>query len=196
MAFANAATMLLQISMSDHVHKNTSWNRWLLYGAVGLIVFIVDQATKACTLLIGPRGIGLPGIITLRSVSNSGAAFSLAQGYSALFLFIAIAVVVLLTFYVGYFRPQNKLILIGTGLIVGGATGNALDRFLTGRILDFISLDCIHFPIFNVADAAITCGFALILIIVWRRGVGILFPLVPRKSQAPQCSSNNKKSMK
>lgn len=168
--------------MSDYAHNKTSWNRWLLYGTVGFIVFIVDQATKACTLLIGPRAIGFPGIITLRSVSNNGAALSLAQGCSALFLFIAIAVVVLLTFYVGYFRPQNKLILIGAGLIVGGASGNALDRFLTGRVLDFISLDCIHFPIFNAADAAITCGFALVLIIVWRRGVDILFPSVPRKT--------------
>ena len=182
MVFVNAAMMLLLISMSDHAPSNTSWNRWLLYAAVGLIVFIVDQVTKAFALLIESRAIGLPGVITLRSVSNDGAAFSLAQGYSPVFLFIAIAVVAFLTLYVGHFRPQNKIILIGAGLIAGGATGNALDRFLTGRVLDFISLDCIHFPIFNIADAAITCGFALILFIVWRNGVGALFPPVPRES--------------
>lgn len=157
------------------------WDQRLLYGIVALVILVIDQLTKAGTFLMNSRILGFPGIITLHSVTNDGAAFSLGRGYAVSFLVIAALVVGFLTFYIWRLRPRNTFILMGAGLIAGGAIGNALDRIFRGSVLDFISLDCIHFPVFNIADAAITCGFSLILIIALRHGIDVFFPQAQRK---------------
>jgi len=101
---------------------------------------------------------------------NYGAAFSFlsdAGGWQR-WLFTGLASVVTLVLIVWLFRLQakEKLTAAGLGLIIGGAVGNLIDRVLNGYVVDFIDVyyQDWHWPAFNLADSAITCGVILLLL--------------------------------
>ncbi|SEO97149.1 signal peptidase II [Trujillonella endophytica] len=140
--------------------------RLLLAIAVG--VLLLDLATKLLVVATLDRGEDvrlLGGALHLTHARNTGAAFSFAEGFTVFFTLIAVAVAVVIV------RAARRLFSLGwavaLGLVLGGAVGNLLDRvfrdpgFLRGGVVDFISVFAPggeFFPIFNVADSAITCG--------------------------------------
>ena len=132
-------------------------------GVVAAIVLGLDQLTKhtiAAGIAVGDEKKFLPGV-TLVHVRNSGVAFSIFSGGGALVLvFTLVALVVL----VGYFsrRPDRPLLWLPTGMLVGGAIGNLIDRIGSGAVTDWIKLP--HWPAFNVADISITFG---VLVLLW-----------------------------
>jgi signal peptidase II len=106
---------------------------------------------------------------------NTGAAFSFladASGWQRwLFVVLALAVSVALIVWMRRLNARvHGLLACGLALIVGGALGNMIDRLLLGRVVDFIHVHWgrAYFPAFNVADAAITIGAAVLLIDAWR----------------------------
>jgi signal peptidase II len=98
-------------------------------------------------------------------VTNSGAAFSLLEGFGSIIALIAIAAAVFI--FLLAVQVDSKGEIIALGLVLGGALGNLTDRvfrgdgFLDGGVIDFV--DFSFFPAFNVADSAITVGAALAL---------------------------------
>jgi signal peptidase II len=150
----------------------------LLLAAIALGVYGLDQLTKFLITsrlaendvvpLLGP-------VLQLHYVSNSGAAFSFATGFTWIFSIVAVGVVVVIV----WFARRIKSLAWATmfGLVLGGAIGNLNDRlfrppgFGVGHVIDFISI--YGFPaIFNVADVAITTAMAL-FILLSLRGVGL-----------------------
>lgn len=136
----------------------------LLLWSVAAVVVLVDRATKvwAERALAEPRDL-IDGVLTLRFTTNSGGAFSL--GDRAPLLFAVAAIVVCGAIVVTSFRPRPTLHAVALGLILGGALGNLLDRImrgpgLSGRVVDFVDLHV--WPVFNVADASIVVGAALL----------------------------------
>ncbi len=136
----------------------------LILWAIAGTVLVVDRLTKrwAEHALTQPRDL-IDGVLTLRFTTNSGGAFSL--GDRAPLLFAIAAIVVCGAIVVTSFRPRPTAHAVALGLILGGATGNLLDRVLrgsglSGRVVDFIDLHV--WPVFNVADAAIVGGAALL----------------------------------
>lgn len=136
------------------------------YLRAGLLVAVVlglDQLTKHAVvsgIAVGQARKVLPGI-KLVHVRNTGVAFGFFSGGGALVLvFTLVALAVLL----GYFllRPTRPWLWVPTGLLIGGALGNLLDRVLHGAVTDFIKLPA--WPAFNVADMAITFG---VLALLW-----------------------------
>ena len=136
-------------------------------GLVGL-----DQLTKwwAVEALTEPiRTIDLFWTLRLRYLENRGTAFSLTDDTGPIVSLVALAVVVLL---LRSGRSQrSRLVLVGYGLVVGGTVGNLVDRLfrtraddglLGGGVVDFVDLQ--WFPVFNVADAALTIGIGLLLV--------------------------------
>lgn len=121
--------------------------------------------------MLPSSGIGLPGFITLRPVENTGAAFSIAAGQTVFFIVFALVVVAALIFYAFSVRPKSLALIFACALVVGGAIGNVIDRICEGAVTDFISLDFIGFPIFNVADIAIVIGFLIGIIYFARKGI-------------------------
>lgn len=108
---------------------------------------------------------------------NSGAAFSLLQGNALLAVLIAIAIGVVGYLYARIWNSGSLLAKLVFGLIIGGAAGNLLDRFLHGgSVVDFISFRIpeinFYFAIFNVADACISIGVTLLFILVLFGGFG------------------------
>ena len=140
--------------------------RLLLAIAVG--VLLLDIASKLLVVATLDRGEDvrlLGGALHLTHARNTGAAFSFAEGFTVVFTLIAGAVAVVIV------RASRRLFSLGwaiaLGLVLGGAVGNLLDRvfrdpgFLRGGVVDFISVFAPggeFFPIFNLADSAITCG--------------------------------------
>jgi signal peptidase II len=142
---------------------------------VAMVVLGLDQLTKHLVRTsIGPGDVRklFPGI-QLVHVRNTGVAFSLFSGGGPLVLVLTVAALALL---LGYFalRPSRPWLWLPTGLLIGGALGNLVDRLAHGAVTDFIQFSFwTGFPAFNVADAAITVGvFTLLLVLEGGRGGG------------------------
>ncbi len=157
--------------------------RVLFAGLSALIVLIADRVTKnlvEAKLRLGESVPILAGWVDLVRVENPGAAFSLFADWSpgvrraVLVAYSVIAILVLA--WLIFFRPWGKgrLVPVSLGLILGGAAGNLFDRLRTGRVVDFVDWHwgAWHWPAFNVADAAITVGVALLLLFGWREDWG------------------------
>jgi signal peptidase II len=125
--------------------------------AVAAVVIAVDQALKAIVrdaLLRGERRDLALGV-DIVNVRNSGVAFGFLSGGGALVAVGgALALLVLLAFFLRH--AGRPLVWLPTGLLLGGAAGNLIDRIVEGSVTDFVKLP--HFPAFNVADASITVG--------------------------------------
>ncbi len=133
------------------------------------MVVVVDQATKAwarAALDSGPV-IAIDGWLEFRLTENTGAAFSLLPRNGPLLGVVAAGIIVLIVLVLK--DAGHRLDAIGLGMILGGAVGNLLDRvlrgdgFLDGGVTDFISVS-FFWPVFNVADSAITIGVVLLLV--------------------------------
>lgn len=135
---------------------------------VVVVVVGLDQLTKhTLGTWIQPEQVRhiVPGV-TLVYERNTGVAFSFLAGTGALvYVVTAIALVALVTFMLR--QPQRRLLWLPTGMLVGGAVGNLIDRVGRGSVIDFIKLP--HWPAFNVADMSITFG-VIILVFVIERG--------------------------
>ena len=137
----------------------------LAAGSTALAVIAVDQLTKALVrsgLEIGEQRDLVLGV-DLVHVRNSGVAFGfLAGGGAVLVAGTAIALLALLVFFA--LNSGRRLVWLPTGLLLGGALGNLLDRARDGNVTDFIEFP--HFPAFNVADMAITFGVVALVLVL------------------------------
>ncbi|MGH2559294.1 MAG: signal peptidase II [Thermomicrobiales bacterium] len=146
---------------------------WLPIGAAG-VVLLLDQATK--WLVIRALGPGEPehrveligSALAVHYVQNSGAAFGLFRGQTALLTAIALLVVGGLVVSYARHRAPSLTLALGLGLLIGGAFGNLIDRLRFGYVVDFVSVGI--WPKFNVADSAITVGVALLGLHLLRDG--------------------------
>jgi signal peptidase II len=127
-----------------------------------VLVLVIDQVTKHAVrsgIAVGQVHKVIPGL-KLVDVRNTGVAFSLFSGGGTIVLVITVVALAALT---GYFvlRPGRRLLWLPTGLLLGGAIGNLIDRVRESAVTDFIKLP--HWPAFNVADMAITFGVLALL---------------------------------
>lgn len=135
-----------------------------------LFVLAVDVISKVIVVerLSGHEPIRMPGgLFTLRVTRNSGAAFSIGTGATLLFTLIAVVVIIAILRTARNLRSLPWAIALG--LLLGGATGNLVDRLLRapaplrGHVVDWIELP--HWPVFNLADSAIVCGGVLAVVL-------------------------------
>jgi signal peptidase II len=142
---------------------------WALATLTAIVVVGLDQVTKALVrddLVVGERR-DLVAFVDLVRVNNDGVAFgALGGGGVVVALVIAAAVGALLFFFVRH--ADRPLVWLPTGMLVGGAAGNVVDRIRDGAVTDFVKLP--HWPAFNLADAAITLGVLLLLVVLERDG--------------------------
>ena len=140
---------------------------------IAAAVVIVDRITKIYVerhfgVPYGPRQV-VDHVLYLTVTRNAGAAFGLFQNFTVGFLLISAVVMVAILFYYGRLPSGDWPARLGLALVFGGAIANAYDRGVKGSVIDFIQVP--HWPIFNVADSAITVGVAVLLIgTVWRSG--------------------------
>ena len=131
------------------------------------VVLVADQATKTWALdsLNGGRTIDLFWTLRFNLVFNSGMAFSQGQSAGRIIGLLAFCVAVWLWFSLR--KATSQLSLVGTSMLIGGALGNVADRlfrgdnWLAGAVVDFIDFQ--WFPVFNIADSAVTIGAATLI---------------------------------
>jgi len=126
-------------------------------------VFVLDRLTKSLVAASIPYGTEVSAIgrfVGITNVRNSGAAFGIAPAGAWLFLIASVVVSIGLVVYVMR-TPGGLWNHAMLGLILGGTVGNGYDRLMFGQVTDFIN---VHFwPVFNVADSAISTGVVLLI---------------------------------
>ena len=136
--------------------------RFATAAGVSALFLVLDQITKAVVrnvLVLGAAGPELiPGVIRLVYVQNIGAAFSLGEGLGGAFVLLALLVIAATIWYLWRTPLVSHLEVVGLAMVVGGAVGNAIDRLVSGYVVDFFATEFIDFPVFNVADIGITVG--------------------------------------
>jgi len=138
----------------------------IIYYIIALVIIALDQLTKYLVKTNMELGESIPliqDVFHLTSHRNMGAAFGILQNQRIFFILITIAVVIGIVIAmkrIGQTQPRTTLAL---SLVLGGAIGNFIDRASTGQVVDFLHFILINFPIFNVADMAITIGVGLML---------------------------------
>ncbi len=137
-----------------------------MFLGVAALVLLVDQVSKY--LVFTNLSVGemwnplafLRPFVTLTHVTNTGAAFGLFQGHGTLFAIVPILVVAGILVFYRYLPPSEILLKVSLGLQLGGAMGNLLDRLRLGNVVDFIDFKI--WPVFNLADAAVVAGVAIL----------------------------------
>lgn len=132
---------------------------------VAMVVLVFDQAAKAAvrsSLDPGETRELVGSVIELTYVRNTGVAFGQFSGSGALVgVLVLIAIAGLLWYFITHLG--TPLIWLPAGMVLGGAAGNLVDRIEDGAVTDYVKLP--HWPAFNVADVAITCGVILMVLV-------------------------------
>ncbi|MEH2237551.1 signal peptidase II [Nostoc sp.] len=138
-----------------------------LFWIAAFIAFFLDQITKywvVQTFSLGQTLPLLPGIFHFTYVTNTGAAFSLLSGKVEWLRWLSLGVSLVLIALALFGATLNLWDQLGYGLILGGAMGNGIDRFVLGYVVDFLDFRLINFAVFNVADSFISIGIVCLLI--------------------------------
>jgi signal peptidase II len=164
----SAAEPITQTMSNPAAVKSTRSQRALAFGRVAVLVVVVlilDQVTKHAVIANIPVGTTqkfLPAI-NLVHIHNSGVAFGFFAGGGAVVLVLTLSALAALVIYF-LLRPTRPWLWLPTGLLVGGAIGNLIDRLAHGYVTDFVKLPA--WPAFNVSDMAITFGVLSLLYVL------------------------------
>jgi len=131
-----------------------------------LIVVLLDQISKHFFWNLGKNFDVIDGLFRITLVRNSGAAFGMLQGGRVFLIAASVAAAVFIIFLAERLAPEERAKRIFLGMILGGALGNLIDRLYPGHVIDFIDMGIAahRWPVFNLADTAVTVGGALLVI--------------------------------
>jgi len=139
-------------------------NKKILFYIITVILMLTDQISKLIINLTLKEPLQvLPNILSLDKVYNSGAAFSIFQNNTVFLILITLAILICIIYFV-IEKEMSKPEIISLAFISGGAIGNLIDRICSSFVIDFIRLDFINFPVFNLADIFINIGVILLIV--------------------------------
>lgn len=136
---------------------------WLI---ISILIIVADQLTKYLVVLnmpVGDTAFSL-GLFDITYVKNEGAAFSMLSGRMSILSIISIVFCIGVVIYWIKKKPTHPLLCTSVMMLFSGAFANAIDRILRGFVVDFIHTTFINFPVFNIADIAITVGAGLLIL--------------------------------
>ncbi len=144
------------------------------------ILVLLDQATKwlvVRNLALGEAIPVIPGFFDLVHVLNRGASFGMLNRGDItwqrwFFIAMTLVAIAVIVYMVRMSKPEERLLRLALGGILGGAVGNLIDRVRQGMVVDFLdfSIGTYHWPAFNVADSAISVGAVLLIVSFYLRG--------------------------
>jgi signal peptidase II len=144
----------------------------VLFLIAGLVV-LLDQVTKYIIRVNLPMGRVFHPEWVLSNYArivhwmNTGAAFGIFQNMSIVFTLLSFVVIGVILYYFPQVSRSDWAVRLAMGLLLGGALGNLIDRLRQGYVTDFLSVG--NFPVFNVADASISCGVTVLFIgMLWQ----------------------------
>lgn len=147
-------------------------NYWWKLLIIAFVLF-VDLLTKSLIVRIDADGnvvslstTIIKGVLVILPTLNDGAGFSVLAGKTLFLIITTIVFLIGLIVFDILFKRKSKLFGVATALIFGGAVGNLIDRIIFSKVRDFIYFELINFPVFNVADVALTLGVIFLAIYV------------------------------
>ena len=136
----------------------------LYFLSLSIFIILIDQFTKYLIFYNHKIFINKDFLLfRLDFVKNYGAAFNVFSGNRVFLSFISIFFAILLFYLIFRKNTSNYRELLSYSFILGGTIGNGIDRILKGFVIDFINLNIINFPVFNIADISINVGFIFLL---------------------------------
>ena len=160
----------------------SKWINYVVFFSIIAVVLVLDLVLKS--IFDGKVAKFIDGFINIDGrAHNTGAAFSMFSNATVALLVFSIIFIVVFLLY-EFFTMNTKrgyLYYISFALIVGGTLGNLVDRMNLGYVRDFIKLEFIDFPIFNIADCALTVG--VILLAIWMLIIETKRPKVSSESK-------------
>lgn len=136
---------------------------------LAFFMIIIDQLVKYWTITqldLLESLPGIPGVFDFFYIQNTGASWGIFSGQMGLFFVVTLIVISYILFLM-YKTPNHHLwSQLSYGLLIGGALGNFIDRLINGYVVDMFRLQFISFPVFNVADMALTFGVIGLIIVV------------------------------
>ena len=140
--------------MTNKIHTK------LYFLSLSIFIILLDQFTKYLMFYNYKTVVNKDFLLfKLDFVKNYGAAFNIFSGNRIFLSCISIIFSILLTYLILRKNTLNLTDLISYSFILGGTIGNGIDRILRGFVIDFINLNIINFPVFNIADISINIGF-------------------------------------
>jgi signal peptidase II len=141
----------------------------MFYYLIALVVVALDQLTKwliVRNMTEGQSITVIENLLYITSHRNQGAAWGILQGQMWFFYIITIGVIIGIVYYLEKHAKGHKLFSMSLALLLGGAIGNFIDRLFRKEVVDFLNTYIFQydFPIFNIADAALTIGVGLLII--------------------------------
>lgn len=140
----------------------------ILAVVTGVILLVADQLTKYIvvhTLPLGASADFIPGFMGFWHIHNKGGAWGFLEGYTWILLSVTIIVMIICFAMILKHGVKNKLLFWAITLVLSGGIGNLIDRvFNSGEVVDFLHLEFIDFPVFNVADCSIVIGAGLLVV--------------------------------
>ncbi len=136
----------------------------LYFVSLSIFIVLIDQFTKYLMFYNKELFINKDFLLfKLDFVKNYGAAFNIFSGSRVLLSLISIFFSILLIYLIFRKNTLNLFDLYSYSFILGGTIGNGIDRICRGFVVDFINLNIINFPVFNIADISINIGFIILL---------------------------------
>jgi len=141
----------------------------LYFLSCSIFIIIVDQLSKYIIFYNYKTVINKDFLLfKIVFVKNYGAAFNIFSGNRVFLSCISIIFSILLTYLILKKNTLNSYDLYSYSFILGGTIGNGMDRILRGFVIDFINLNFINFPVFNIADISINIGFIILLFNIFK----------------------------
>lgn len=140
-----------------------------IFFLISFFIILLDQATKYLISKSMALSQSIPlikNMLHITYVVNTGAGFGILKNMNTFLIWVTIIVIGILFYFYDSFS-KDKLSQISLSLIVGGAFGNLLTRIFLGHVIDFI--DFRVWPVFNVADSAVTIGAVLLIFCLWKK---------------------------
>ena len=138
--------------------------------SAGLLIVFLDQLSKFLIKQNLQLSQSIPiinNIFHLTYITNTGSAFGLFKGLNLFFILFSIIVMAVVVHHIKKIKDNEKLMQFSVGLLLGGTLGNLLDRIMLSHVVDFI--DFRFWPVFNIADSAVTVSVILLIILLWKK---------------------------
>lgn len=137
--------------------------------SISFIVLLFDQLIKLIVMnnmKLHQEITIIPNFFSIYYIENTGAAFSILGNKTLLLIIVSVICLILMKEYIKREKEMSNLSIISLGMIIGGTIGNLFDRILYKAVIDYLAFDIFKysFPVFNLADIAITVGASLLLL--------------------------------
>lgn len=137
--------------------------------SISFIVLLFDQLIKLIVMnnmKLHQEITIIPNFFSIYYIENTGAAFSILGNQTLFLIIVSVICLILMKEYIKKEKEMSNLSIISLGVIIGGTIGNLFDRILYKAVIDYLAFDIFKysFPVFNLADIAITVGASLLLL--------------------------------